>query len=187
MANKKGNNYIIDEENNIAKIELRRRRKESLWVTIDLDDLDKVLNFPYTWFALKYNSAVDDYYAGCSIYHPEYKQSRPYYMHQLIIGKQGEGKRIDHINRDIRDNRKANLRVVTIIQNATNRTKKNSNNKSGYRNVSWNKSSKTWMVQLQIDGKNVKLKDFPYDKLDEAGEYAEKMRQKYYGEYAGDT
>ena len=34
---------------------------------------------------------------------------------------------------------------------------------------------------------NVKLKDFPYDKLDEAGEYAEKMRQKYYGEYAGDT
>ena len=43
MANKKGNNYIIDEENNIAKIELRRRRKESLWVTIDLDDLDKVL------------------------------------------------------------------------------------------------------------------------------------------------
>ena len=108
-------------------------------------------------------------------------------MHQLIMGKQGEGKRIDHINRDIRDNRKANLRVVTIIQNATNRTKKNSNNKSGYRNVSWHKSSKTWMVQLQIDGKNVRLKDFPYDKLDEAGEYAEKMRQKYYGEYAGDT
>jgi hypothetical protein len=28
MARKKGNNYIIDEENKIVKIELRRRKKK---------------------------------------------------------------------------------------------------------------------------------------------------------------
>ncbi|KAI4445373.1 hypothetical protein C823_007880 [Eubacterium plexicaudatum ASF492] len=39
MARKKGNNYIIDEENKIVKIELRRRKKENLWTIIDLDDL----------------------------------------------------------------------------------------------------------------------------------------------------
>ena len=187
MAKKKGNNYIIDEENQIAKIELRRRNAENLWVMIDLEDLEKVINFPYTWFALKYNSAVDDYYAGCSLYHPELQQSRPYYMHQLILGKQGEGKRIDHINCDIRDNRKSNLRVANVIQNATNRTKRNSNNKSGYRNVSWSKSYNKWVVQLQIDGRNTVLKSFPYEQLEEAGQYAEEMRQKYYGEYAGNA
>ena len=41
MAKKKGNNYIIDEENNLVKIELQRRNgKESLWTIIDLDDFD---------------------------------------------------------------------------------------------------------------------------------------------------
>ena len=74
MANqKRGNNYIIDEENNIAKIELHLNNKENLWVTIDLEDLERVLNFPYTWFALKYNEATDDYYAGCSEYRPKLK------------------------------------------------------------------------------------------------------------------
>lgn len=183
-AHKKGNNYIVDKENNIAKIELQRRNKESLWVTIDLEDLERVINFPYTWFALKYNEATDDYYAGCSEYHPELQQSRPYYLHQFIMGTRTE--RIDHINRKIRDCRKENLRVITVKQNATNRTQKNRNNKSGYRNVSWDNWYKQWKVQLQVDGKNKILGMFPEDKLEEAGKFAEEMRKKYYGEeYAG--
>ena len=48
MAKKKGNNYIIDEENGIAKIELNRWNNENLWAIIDLEDLDRVINFPYT-------------------------------------------------------------------------------------------------------------------------------------------
>ena len=42
MAKKKGNNYVIDEANNIAKIELHRTKAENLWTTIDLEDLEKV-------------------------------------------------------------------------------------------------------------------------------------------------
>lgn len=181
--NKKGNNYIIDEEHNIAKIELNRRNKENLWVTIDLEDLQRVLDFPYTWFALKYNAATDDYYAGCSEYHPELQQSRPYYLHQFITGVRD--RRVDHINRNIRDNRKENLRVSTVQENARNRTKRNSNNKSGYRNVCWLKNQNMWVVQICINGKNTRLKTFPPDQLKEAGAYAEEMRQKYYGEFAG--
>jgi len=49
--------------------------------------------------------------------------------------------------------------------------------------VSWN--GNTWSVQLQIDGKNTTLKRFPKDQLDEAVIFAEEMRQKYYGEWAG--
>lgn len=182
MANhKKGNNYMIDEKNNIAMIELQRKNKENLWVTIDLEDLERVLSFPYTWFALKYNEATDDWYAGCSEYRPDLKQSRPYYLHQFITGIRD--KRIDHINTNIRDNRKENLRVISVSDNGKNRAKRNKNNKSGYRNVS--KSGNVWLVQLQIDGKNTTLGKFPLNQLDEAGKFAEEMRQKYYGEYAG--
>lgn len=186
MANhKKGNNYIVDKENNIAKIELQRRNKENLWVTIDLEDLERVLNFPYTWFALKYNEATDDWYAGCSEYRPDLKQSRPYYLHQFITGIRD--KRIDHINTNIRDNRKENLRVIDVSKNAMNRSKRNRNNKSGYRNVSWNKSSQKWVVQLQVNKKRTILGTFPKEQLEEAGKFAEQMRQKYYGKYAGNS
>jgi hypothetical protein len=51
----------------------------------------------------------------------------------------------------------------------------------GYRNVSLIKGK--WVVQLQIDGKNTKLGSF--DDVHEAGKFAEEMRQKYYGEFAG--
>jgi len=40
-------------------------------------------------------------------------------------------------------------------------------------------------VQIQIEGVNTTLKRFKKDQLEEAGEYAEKMRVKYYGEFAG--
>ena len=52
IVEKKGNNYIIDKENNIAIIELQRTKgQESFYTTVDLDDLERVLSFPYTWSA----------------------------------------------------------------------------------------------------------------------------------------
>ena len=41
---KKGNNYVIDEVNNIAKIELHRTKAKNLWTIIDLEDLERVIN-----------------------------------------------------------------------------------------------------------------------------------------------
>jgi hypothetical protein len=40
-----------------------------------------------------------------------------------------------------------------------------------------------WVVQLQIEGKNERLGKFK--DVHEAGKFAEEMRQKYYGEFAG--
>ena len=51
--------------------------------------------------------------------------------------------------------------------------------------MSWNGNG--WSVQLQVEGKNTTLKRFKKDQLKEAGEFAEEMRQKYYGEFAGGT
>ena len=183
MAKKKGNNYIIDEENGIAKIELNRwNGNENLQAIIDLDDLERVINFPYTWFA-KFNKSIDGYYAAASQYHPELKRARPIHLHQFIMNTTENN--VDHINHNPLDDRKSNLRVITVKQNSRYREGKNKNNKSGYRNVCWDKSYKQWKVQLQVDGKGKILGMFPEDKLEEAGRFAEKMRQKYYGEYAG--
>lgn len=180
MARKRGNNYVVDKENNIAKIELHRRNKESLWTTIDLEDLKKVIGFPYTWFA-KYNHTNDEYYVVASVYHTELQQSRPIFLHQYIMG--ANGKFIDHKNNDSLDNRKSNLRIIENSNNLKNRKSKNKNNKSGYRNVSLINGK--WVVQLQVDGKNKRLGLFAYDELDRAGRFAEEMRLKYYGKFAG--
>ena len=182
MAKKKGNNYIIDTENNIAKIELNRTKAENLWAIIDLEDLQKVLDFPYTWFA-KYDPDIDSFYAVASQYHKELGRARPVYLHQFVMD--ANGKVVDHENHNTLDDRKSNLRISEEIRNAMNRKAKNKNNKSGYRNVCWSKSEKMWLVQLQINQKNAVLGKFSYDELEQAGKFAEEMRQKYYGEFAG--
>jgi len=88
---------------------------------------------------------------------------------------------IDHINHDTLDNRKSNLRASSNDENTKHRKSKNSNNKSGFRNVAIIKGWYT--VQLMIDGKNQSLAKFKY--AEDAGEYAETARQKYYGEFHG--
>ena len=42
-----------------------------------------------------------------------------------------------------------------------------------------------WIVQLQVDGKNTKLGTFT--DVDEAGAFAEEMREKYYGKFKGNN
>jgi hypothetical protein len=90
---------------------------------------------------------------------------------------------VDHKNNDGTDNREENLRVTSHSNNEKNRKGANKNNKSGYRNVAI--SHGKLLIQLQINGKNTVLKTFPLDQLEDAGKYAEEMRKKYYGDYAG--
>lgn len=90
---------------------------------------------------------------------------------------------VDHKNHNTIDNRKNNLRVTRNDKNTKNRKSKNSNNTSGYRNVSW--VNNKWIVQLQIKGKNKVLGKF--DDINKAGKFAEKMRKKYYGDFAGNN
>ncbi len=56
-----------------------------------------------------------------------------FYMHRVIAGAK-IGEHVDHINGDKKDNRKANLRIVTKQQNAFN-AKMHKDNKVGYKGV----------------------------------------------------
>jgi len=128
----------------------------------------------------------EKYYVSATIYlgiingKPKYTTQN---LQDFILGisnGQGHG---DHINHIRLDNRRDNLRVISHTNNNRHRKGKNPNNTSGYRNVSWDKSYQQWKVQIQVDGKNTCLGLF--DNVDEAGQFAGEMREKYYGEYKG--
>ena len=90
-------------------------------------------------------------------------------------------KRIDHIDGDRFNNRVENLREVTASQNAQN-SKFRKSNKSGFKNVHFEKRNQKWRVLLQVDGVT---KSFGYyDDVELAGLVAAEARDKFCGQYA---
>jgi hypothetical protein len=179
------NNYVI--EGDITKIELHRRDGTTKWTIIDTEDLQRLIDFKYTWIA-NYRERNGDWYACTAFYAEidgEIKHST-IRLHGFIMNTyEKENIHVDHINHDGLDNRKSNLRITTVSENDHNRKSKNITNTSGYRNVSPSKNRKWWVVTLRINKKVKELARF--SDVDDAGEYAEKMRQKYYGDYAGES
>ncbi|ASU02394.1 homing endonuclease [Bacteriophage T5-like cott162] len=90
-------------------------------------------------------------------------------------------KRVDHKDR-VRDNNiYDNLRSCTQSQNIANITKR-SDNTSGYKNVSWDKSTGKWQVTVQKDGKSIYGGTFIHKK--DAVEAANELRFELFGEFA---
>lgn len=68
-------------------------------------------------------------------------------MHRLLLGEP-KGKVVDHINRNRRDNRRENLRAITPMQNAWNRTPMA--NLSGFKGVTLRNGK--WQASITCDG-----------------------------------
>jgi DNA-binding Xre family transcriptional regulator len=169
---------------NIAEIYTTKRNGEIITIVVDANDIPKLIELDYCWCAIK-DWYTKDYYVHSNVYHKDEEGNRiqsNVTLHSVILGE----KYVDHIDHDGLNNCKDNLRPTEHVTNARNRRSRNSNNKSGFRNVSL-RDDKWWVVQLQIEGKNTILKKFPLDKLDEAGAYAKEMRKKYYGDFAGEN
>ena len=181
------NKYII--KGNVTEIYCNYRNEEPKICLIDTDDLSRLIEYNKTWHSWPCHTD-DTYYIIASVYVSKNNtkdKSTTIFMHSFIMNASTRDKTnriiVDHKNNNPLDNRKENLRIADNDQNTKNRKGKNSNNKSGHRNVSWN--GNTWSVQLQIEGKNTTLKRFKKDQLEVAGAYAKEMRLKYYGEFAG--
>ncbi len=77
-------------------------------------------------------------------------------LHRIIMGEP-DGKEVDHINGNKRDNRRENLRLCNKSENNRNRGKK-STNTSGFKGVSWIKREGKWQAQISVgDGKSKHL------------------------------
>lgn len=101
-------------------------------------------------------------------------------MHRFIM-KSPDNTVCDHINRNTLDNRKENLRNVTISQNAMNR-KATSRNKLGLKNISFRKENSKFRVQIEMNGKIVFYNQ--YETLEEAIQARDEALKKYHGEFA---
>jgi HNH endonuclease/AP2 domain len=78
-------------------------------------------------------------------------------MHREVLGLEwGDRRHTDHINRDRLDNRRANLRVVSLEENTQNRPSQKGSS-SRFRGVSWNKAKRRWTAQVVSDGRYHRL------------------------------
>lgn len=112
------------------------------------------------------------------------KNSRGYYvahnrntdktirLHRLILNPPSD-KVVDHINHDISDNRKSNLRVCTCAENAWN---------SKYNGYRWDNSLKKWRVVITVNGKVITVGCFLSEQEAKAARKA--AEQLHWGEFA---
>ena len=83
--------------------------------------------------------------------------------------------KVDHINHDVRDNRKENLRICTNRQNSMNRS-----NQDG-EGVSYRKDKKKWKAYINDNYRQIFLGYF--HTKDEALEARKEAVKKYYGDF----
>lgn len=152
---------------------------------IDLEDLQKILDFEYSW-SPRLNHNNQKYYAHTTIHLKELQEKykrRGMTLHSFILNTEPNVE-IDHKNHDTLDNRKSNLRVISDGDNSSNREGANKNNKTGVRNVC--KLDYCYLVQIMKKGIRYKW-EFSLDKFEEACKFAKEKRKELFGEFAGNS
>lgn len=151
--------------------------KKNYWI-FDLEDYEKIKDF--YWLGKEYhinNQIV--YYAYATDKNSHITVTMP----RIIMGlKQGDVSRVDHINHNIYDNRKKNLRICSISQNNKNRTIYK-NNTSGYTGIRF-KDNK-WIASIGINNQKIYLGY--YNKIEDAIKARKEAEEKYFGEYSYDN
>ena len=109
----------------------------------------------------------------------EPKKVRKLYMHQQIMGRNGE-LHIDHINHDPLDNQRVNLRFVTRSQNMQNMLKKKPN-KLGLKGVTKATNGNGYYARIRLNRKEINL-GYYLDPL-KAHEAYKQASLKYHKEY----
>lgn len=110
---------------------------------VSVQDADRVLQ--HKWYAQHTDGL---WYGARTIACPK----QMIFMHTFITGY----KRTDHINGDGLDNRRSNLRETTQRQNVQN-ARKTSGKTSKYKGVSWYKPTRSWRVQIHVNGHKIYL------------------------------
>ena len=129
----------------------------------DLDDYDKIKD--YCWQESHYGYVVN----------------REFRLHRLIMGTPDIKYDVDHINHDLLDNRKSNLRVTTKSQNQMN-NKLAKNNTSGVTGVSYCKESGKWVSYIHLYNKRITLGYFV--DFDDAVKARLNAEDEYFKEYS---
>lgn len=146
--------------------------------TILFDDEDHDLVGRWRWGTRKDGAVLyavrTQYLSGGA----KHRKQRILYMHRVIMGfPAGE---VDHLNGNGLDNRRANLRVVSQMENQRNRSGPQSNSKSGIRGVFWIPRRGKWHAQIGYLGRPINLGTF--NNVEDAKEARRLGELKYWSE-----
>lgn len=162
------NNYEI--VGDVVNIELNRRIGENLFTTIDKNDFKRANENPFTWFAY-YSKFTDSFYAASNFVLDSGKRTI-IYLHRWIM-EPPEDMFVDHFDHDTLNNKRSNLRNLTVSENSLHRLgKPNKNNSTGVKGV-YLQSGK-YAVMVRENKKTITLGRFEY--LEEA----KKLSDEYY-------
>ncbi len=100
-----------------------------------------------------YRDRHDDPYAYFTLRRPGQK-SKSQSLARFLLDAPA-GMEVDHINGVRLDNRRSNLRIVTVSQNQLNRHRLNRNNTSGYHGVC--PAQGKWRAEIRLNRKKVYL------------------------------
>jgi hypothetical protein len=140
-----------------------------------IDDEDAALA-ELTWYLAKNGRNL---YAIRSYWLPDGTQ-RTITLHRMVMPLP-DGMRVDHIDGNGLDCRRQNLRGATHQQNLWGR-KRNKNNKSGYKGVSWDKRARRWKASITVNGRTIPLGLF--DDPAEGGRAYDAAALEHFGEFA---
>lgn len=144
-------------------------------VLVDSEDYKSLSQF--TWMQHSRGYAYRKVYLGKI--NGKYKWENVF-MHRQILNTP---KKLvtDHINHNVLDNRKSNIRICTQGENMRNQ-KLAKNNKSGIKGVFWMKEINKWVASITVKDKYITL---GYFKNKQHACLARKWGEKlYHGEYA---
>lgn len=146
-------------------------------VIVDDEDYDLVSR--YKWARKTDGRHQKLLYAQAHEYHQD-KQRTNLFMHRLVMGVSDPRLKVDHINHNGLDNRKANLRIANPTENQGNRRKTSAHTASRFKGVSWH--SNRWRARIMRDGIDCVLGYFECE--EDAARAYDKAALEHFGEYA---
>lgn len=102
------------------------------------------------------------------------------YLHRLLCQTSQDQPHIDHINGDISDCRRANLRKCSHSQNLQNQ-KIRADNSTGYKGVGFHRQSGRYRARVTVGGKKIYIGLF--ENAEQANIAAAKMRELLHKEF----
>ena len=167
------NSYRV--EGDYVYIQLDRKAGSIVETKVSASDLSKLLAYDVKWCLLDQKSPrfyvmANDFSAG---------KKKTVRLHRFILDPPGKLV-VNHIDGDGLNNTRENLEIVTNQQNTIKRVRKNSNNTSGVRGVSYSKDRNKWEVKFR---KSYKTFHFGrYSSKDDAERVAEQKFKELFSD-----
>lgn len=155
----------------MKKLELSGRNGKGRFVLVDDEDYDSLCQFKW---------CLTNGYPAHGIWESATQKTVIEYLHRKILDVP-KGMYADHVDRDVLNAQKSNLRIVTNRQNGMN-IRKRDNTSSQYKGVTWDKSRNKWLSRFSYNQKPFFIGRF--DKEHHAAMAYDIWAKDHYGEYA---